>query len=451
MRAGRHQVLLDCGLVQGGAAEEERNREPFPFNPQQLDAVVLSHAHLDHSGRLPLLVKNGFRGPIYTHRASRDLCGIMLKDAAFLSEKDAELESVKRARRGQRPVTPLYTFADVEQTLRHFRALDYGTAHEIAPGIAVTLHDAGHILGSSIVALALTHAGKHRRLVFSGDLGHRGAPILRNPETVRAADLVVLESTYGDRNHRDWESTWRELGAVLTEAAGGKGNILIPAFAVGRSQELLYVFRTHAAEWGLDRWSVFLDSPMAIEATEVYARHWNLYNHDAEHARRANGGSIFAMPNLHLTRRGEDSMAINRIQSGAIILAGSGMCDGGRIRHHLKHNVWREHCHVVFVGFQARGTLGRALVDGARQIRLWGENIHVAAQIHTIGGLSAHADQEGLLEWYRGFGPVAPAVALVHGEPPAMEGLAARLQALRAPVILPTPGMRLDLADLPPH
>lgn len=446
---GGKQLLLDCGLIQGNAAEEARNRRAFPFNPQAIDAVVLSHAHLDHSGRLPLLVKGGFRGPIYTQRATRDLGRIMLLDAAAIAEKDAEIETRKRQRQARAAVEPLYTRAEAEAAVRRFRALDYDTELDILPGVRLRLRDAGHILGSAIVELWLTEGSLTRKLVFSGDLGHRGAPILRDPATVREADLVILESTYGDRNHRSWEATWQELGEIFRGAARHVGNILVPAFAIGRTQELLCVFQRHWREWGLDRWTVFLDSPMAIAATEVYARHANLFNDD-DKDRRGRGADPFALPNLHFSRTPNQSMAINRIQSGAVIVAGSGMCNGGRIRHHLKHNVWRESCHVIFTGFQARGTLGRQLVDGAPRVRLWGENIRVAAQLHTIGGLSAHADQEGLLAWYRNFGRPLPPVALVHGEPSAIDGLAARLKTLRAPAIVPTPGERLDLtAGLP--
>ena len=445
---GGKQLLLDCGLIQGSAAEEARNRRAFPFNPQAIDAVVLSHAHLDHSGRLPLLVKGGFRGPIYTHRATRDLSRIMLLDAAALAERDAVIETRKRQRQARTAVEPLYTRAEAEAAVRQFRALDYDSEQDILPGVRLRLRDAGHILGSAIVELWLTEGTTTRKLVFSGDLGHRGAPILRNPATVREADLVILESTYGDRNHRSWNATWQELGEVFRAATQHAGNILIPAFAIGRTQELLYVFKQHWREWGLDRWTVFLDSPMAIAATEVYAHHANLFN-DKDKDRRRRDGDLFALPNLHFSRTSSQSMAINRIQSGAVIIAGSGMCNGGRIRHHLKHNVWREQCHVVFTGFQARGTLGRQLVDGAPRVRLWGESIRVAAQLHTVGGLSAHADQEGLLAWYRGFGQPLPPVALVHGEPIAIDGLAARLKTLRAPVIVPTPSERLDLTDLP--
>jgi len=446
VRCNGNRLLIDCGLVQGGPAEEARNRAPFPFNPGEIDAVVLTHAHLDHSGRLPLLVKAGFRGPIYTHRATRDLCQIMLKDAAVLNEKDAEHENRRRLREGKRLVEPLYSRNDAVKAVRLFQALDYGAERQILPGTRVRLQDAGHILGSAIVELWLEENGNRRKLVASGDLGHAGAPILRNPQAVREADLVLLESTYGDREHRSWDDTLAELGEVFHEARRGEGNILIPAFAVGRSQELIYFMKRHGKEWGIDRWTVFLDSPMAIEATEVYARHWKLFNSETVR-RRKNDGDTFDMPNLHFCRSAAQSMAINRIRAGAIVIAGSGMCDGGRIRHHFKHNLWREQCHVIFAGFQARGTLGRQIVDGAKIVKLWDENIRVAARIHTIGGLSAHAGQSGLIGWYRNF-ERHPTVALVHGETDPMNALTQRLRALHASVLLPKPKERIDLLSL---
>ncbi len=447
LRVGRATVLVDCGLIQGRAIDEARNREPFPFDAKHIDAVVLSHAHLDHSGRIPLLVKAGFKGPIYTQRATRDLCRIMLKDAAHLNEKDVEWDNRKRQRKGLKLLEPLYTINEADVALKQFKVLDYGVRRGVAPGIEICLRDAGHILGSAIVEVWLKEGETQRKLVFSGDLGHRGAPILRDPEVIKEADLVILESTYGDRLHRSWAATLAELGEVIGMAQRNKGNILIPSFAVGRTQELLYLFGLHATDWGLQEWQIFLDSPMAIRATEVYTRHHDLYNPEARSWRGSNG-TPFDLPNLHYSLTPAQSMAINRIQAGAIIIAGSGMCNGGRIKHHLKHQVWREHTHIIMVGFQASGTPGRALVDGASHIRLWGETIRIAAQVHTIGGLSAHADQAGLIDWYRQFDK-RPTVALVHGEEGAMDTLADKLRSdLQARVHLPAPGSRLDILSL---
>jgi metallo-beta-lactamase family protein len=425
VRCAGFRILVECGLIQGSLAHERENRNPFPFDPAGINAVVLTHAHLDHSGRLPLLMARGYDGPIYTHRATIELCTVLLQDAAYLSEKDAEWDNRKRERKGLPPVEPLYTVVEAQRTQRLFRPLDYGVPTEILPGVRLTLRDAGHILGSASAELECTADGHVRRIVFSGDLGHRGAPILRDPQPVPRADLVVMDSTYGDRLHRPWHETWREMGKIISNSSGG--NILIPAFAVGRTQELLYVFARNFEEWNLGKWQIFLDSPMAIEATAIYERHDTV--HDAP-ARRisARNGNLFRLPNLRISRTGEDSAQINRIRSGAIIIAGSGMCTGGRIKHHLKHNIWRAGTHVLIVGFQAAGTLGRALVDGARYVRLWGETIRVNATVHTVGGLSAHADQAGLLDWYKVIAG-RPPVALVHGEPPAMAALAGHLQA----------------------
>ena len=426
IHANGHRVLVECGLVQGSPNHERHNREPFPFKPSDIDAVVLTHAHLDHSGRLPLLAARGYDGPIYTHAATVDLCAILLEDAAYLNEKDAEWDNRKRERKGLALVEPLYTRDAAQATQRLFRPVEYDKAITILDGVRLTLHDAGHILGSAIAEFELSEHGQRRTLVVSGDLGQRGAPILRDPAMVAHADLVVMESTYGDRQHRAWEDTWQEMGEIISGARSDKGNILIPSFAVGRTQELLYVFSQHYDQWGLKDWQVFLDSPMAIEATEVYARHARVYDARAR-SWYAQNRNAFILPNLRVSHSSEDSALINRIRSGAIIIAGSGMCTGGRITHHLKHNVWRREAHVMIVGFQAAGTLGRALVDGARQVSIWGETIAVNATIHTVGGLSAHADQDGLIAWYRGFGGHPP-VVLVHGEPQAMDALAQRLR-----------------------
>ena len=427
IETGHHRVLVDCGLIQGSREHERHNKDPFPFDPAKLDAMVLTHAHLDHSGRLPLLVKRGFKGPVHTHTATAELCRILLEDAGYLNEKEAEWENRKRERKGLELIEPLYTRADARLSQEVFSTLEYGHPKQLLPGVTLTLRDAGHILGSAIAELELHEGDVRRRVVFSGDLGHRGAPILRDPEQLEHADLVVMESTYGDRLHRPWDATWKEMGEVLKSAGESAGNVLIPAFAVDRTQMLLYTFNEYFNDWRLGDWQIFLDSPMAIETTRVYAKYLPIYDEAAKAFARSNG-ALFELPNLRLSQRSEDSMKINRIRSGAIIIAGSGMCTGGRIKHHLKHNIWRRDCHVMIVGFQARGTPGRALVDGAHHIRLWGETIQVKAQIHTINGLSAHADQDGLVRWYRGFANKPP-VALVHGEAEAAETLAMRLAA----------------------
>ncbi len=427
-------------MFQGDDADEGRNGEAFPFDPGTIDAVVLSHAHIDHSGRLPLLVRRGYVGPVFTHAATADLCGVMLRDSAFLQEKEAEW----RRRRGANDAEPLYTQADAAAVERRIEPVEYDRWIQIASGVRCRLHDAGHILGSAIVEIEVDEGGARRTLVFSGDLGHRGAPILRDPVVLRRADLVVMESTYGDREHRSWSSTWKELGDILSEARADKGNILIPAFAVGRTQELLYVLRRHFDEWGIGEWRIFLDSPMAIRTTRIYQDYANVHDHEARNERRESG-PLLDLDNLHLNETTEQSMAINKVTSGAIIIAGSGMCTGGRIRHHLKNNVGRRQCHVVIVGFQAARTTGRALVDGARTIRLMGRAYDVRAKVHTVGGLSAHADQRGLLDWYRGF-ENSPRVALVHGEERAMDALAARIGESPggANVFRPRTGSRIE-------
>jgi metallo-beta-lactamase family protein len=440
------RVLLDCGLIQGSREHERRNRAPWPFDPAKLDAVILSHAHIDHSGRLPLLVKDGYGGPVYAQRATRDLCRIMLRDCGFIAEKEAESENRKRLRKGLTPVSPLFTVGDAAAAMRRFRPVAYDERIDVLPGLALRFRDAGHILGSCIVELFLSEGGVERKLVFSGDLGQSGAPILRDPTPIGEADLVLMESTYGDRNHRSREATVVELGEIFRAAVAGGGNVLIPAFAVGRTQELLYHMSLHRDEWGLDQWHVFLDSPMAIEASEVYARYAHLYDTEARALWSRRGGGPGLLPRFTLSRTANQSRAINRLQQGAVVIAGSGMCEGGRIKHHLKNNVWRKGCHVVIVGYQAVGTLGRRLVDGARHIRLWGETIRVAATVHTVGGLSAHADQAELFRWYEGFRS-RPPVFLVHGEAKAQEALRGRLRdELTAPVRIAAPGQRYDLA-----
>jgi metallo-beta-lactamase family protein len=444
VRAGGHQVLLDCGMIQGGRDATERNREPFPFDTGSIDAVVLSHTHIDHCGRLPLLVKRGYRGPIYTNPACAELVPILLRDSASLAMRDAERAN-RDAAPGETRVAPLFDLDDVSATLRRLKTITYDVPHELLPGIRVRVRDAGHIMGSSSVELWVSEAGVQRKLVFSGDLGQYDSPILQDPWRFGSADVVLMESTYGDRRHRARTDTEREFGAVLAAAASGGGNVIVPAFAIGRSQEVLYLLAKHYAEWHLARWRIFLDSPMAIEASRIYWRHPERFDEEAARL-RTEFREMPPLPNLALTETPDESRAINNVRSGAIIIAGSGMANGGRILHHLKHNLPRPESHVVIVGFQAPGTLGRQLVDRRPEVRIHGRMIPVAAQIHTLGGLSAHGDQAD--RWYDNFTP-RPPVYLVHGEVSAAEALAVKLRERGASATVTRPGLKIDLAALP--
>ena len=437
------KVLLDCGLIQGSRRDEERNRDPFPFDASKIDAVVLSHAHLDHCGRLPLLVKRGFRGPVFAQEASCELVAILLADAAHLAERDAAYRSRKTGKK----VKPLYTFAEGEKVIRQMRSRKYREVFRVIKGVKVRFRDAGHILGSCVVEIWAEDKGVERKIVFSGDLGQYDTPILKDPEPIDRADVVLMESTYGGRRHRDRDQTISELGEILTSARSKKGNILIPAFSIGRSQEILYQLGKHYEEWGLQRFQIFLDSPMAIEASRVYWEYTHLYDEEATRLRLENGGMPL-LPNLTLSRSADESMAINRIRSGAIVIAGSGMCNGGRIIHHLKHNLDREETQVLITGYQANGSLGRRLVNRETTVRIHGKTIQVRAAIHTVGGLSAHGDQDDLARWYENM-ENRPPVYLVHGEVDSQEEFQKYLRKRNgADVKLPKPGDVLDLASL---
>ena len=441
------RVLLDCGMIQGGRRDERRNRDPFPFDAAEIDAVILSHAHIDHSGRLPLLVRRGFNGKIHTHNATRDLCRVLLRDSASLGERDTERENRRRQRRGKPLLEPLYTGADADLAVKSMVGHRYAEKIDVLPGLELTFHDAGHIMGSCVVDLALSEGDVRRRLVFSGDLGQYDTPILRDPEGMGKADLILMESTYGGRKHRDRKRTIDELGEIVGAKQRRRGNILIPAFAVGRSQELLYMLGSHYDEWDVSRWQVFLDSPMAIEASEIYWDYPHLYDEEATKLRRQNN-RMPPLPNLTLSKSADQSRAINRLTGGAIVLAGSGMCNGGRILHHLKHNVWRPEAQVVIVGYQAVGSLGRRLVDGKSTIKIHGETIRVAAKVHTVGGLSAHGDEDDLGRWYKGFRN-RPPVFLVHGEKKSARRLMAKFKNdFGCRVTLTHPGLQLDLESM---
>jgi metallo-beta-lactamase family protein len=444
VHAAGKTILLDCGLIQGGREEHQRNAAEFAFDLNTVDAMVLSHAHIDHVGRLPLLAKRGYRGPIYTQRATASLSRIMLEDSARLAAGDVEYMNKRRARKGQEPLSPLYDQSDVVDALGQLEAIEYDVWEEILPGIRLRLSDAGHIIGAAIVELHADEEGGTRKLVFSGDIGPKGTPILRDPTPIAEADLVMMESTYGDRLHRNRGDTLQELGEIFDEVHKTRGNVLIPAFAVGRTQEILYWFAQYFEDWGLKHFRIVIDSPMASKVIRVYDQHQDLFDEEAKRVWKGRHHP-FKLPNLRMVDSIEESRALNNVAGGTIIIAGSGMCNGGRIKHHLKHHLWRNNTHVIFPGFQAHGTLGRQLVDGAETVRIFGEEVKVNARRHTIGGLSAHADQAGLLEWYGHF-KTRPPVFLVHGEDPARETLAGMLkQKFGAKAVLTKPGMGTEV------
>ncbi len=423
------QLLLDCGMHQGGDAVKRLQDEQFDFVPRQMDAVVLSHAHLDHCGLLPLLVAEGFGGPIYCTGPTLNLLAIMLEDAANLYQRDLDHSNLRRKRAGRATIKPRYTLDHVRQVLEQCQPMEYHQKETILPGVTLTFHDAGHILGSAVVEM-LIKGEPDRTLVFSGDLGASERVLMRTPEVPKWADLVIMESTYGDRNHRSQEDTMTELEDIIAQASND-GVIMMPAFAVGRTQELLFHLGCLYHRGLLEGWHVFLDSPMALEVTGLYDQWLDALDEQDQRVMAHFGARTLQdfLPVLTPTPSVEESMQINRIERGAIIIAGSGMCNGGRIRHHLKHRLWQSRNHLVFTGYQARGTLGRKLVDGATHIRMFGQRYAVKAQLHTLGGFSAHAGRHELLAWAKSI-EGAPRFRLVHGEPEALESLAGALKEM---------------------
>jgi metallo-beta-lactamase family protein len=437
------RILIDCGMYQGGRELREENAEDFGFDARTIDYVLLTHAHLDHCGRLPLLVKRGFHGEIITTAASRELARIVLLDSAGLQEEDARYHSRRNARHGHRHgIEPLYTTLDALNSLEQFgRTAHYNQRLTLGDGIHATFLDAGHILGSASILLELEEGEERRRVAFSGDLGNAGRPLLRNPVPPKGADVVVMETTYADRKHKPLQPSVEELYQAIADTFERGGNVIIPTFALERAQEILFYLREGIEQGRLPRsMQVFLDSPMAISATRIFEHHPECYDAEVAELFRE-GGDPFVMEGLHFTRETAESMDLNKIGGGAVIMAGSGMCTGGRVRHHLKHNLWRHDSSIIFVGYAARGTLARAIIDGASHIHLFGEDIPVRAHIHTINGFSAHADCDELLAWHRAVG--AGRTFLVHGEEDVMQIFADVLEDTR--VELPEPGQEYEL------
>lgn len=416
LETDRARVLVDFGLHQGGVTSEVRNHRIPPFDGPRLDAVLLTHAHVDHIGRLPLLPAAGFRGPIFATAPTCDFCPIMLQDSAHVQQSDVERSNRRRARQGKPPVAPLYTESQVATVLPMLSPVHYNEDREVAPGIRARWVDAGHMLGAASIQLTVEERGTSKVIVFSGDVGPIGAALLRDPTILRHADAVVLESTYGDRNHQPLDATVGEFEGIIREAVWAKERILIPAFAVGRSQQMIYYLGQLERSGRVPRFPVFLDSPMAIKAMELYKKYESIM--DAETARLIEEGTnpLF-IPDLTCTPTSDESRKLNDRPGCFVVIAASGMCNGGRILHHLRHGLWRRDAHVVIAGFQAQGSLGRQLVDGASRVRINGEWIAVRAKVHTLGGFSAHAGQGELLAWAKNFvdGGV-PRFVLNHGE-----------------------------------
>ncbi len=423
------RIMVDCGMFQGSRELHEENADAFGFDPASVDFLLLTHAHLDHCGRIPLLVKRGFKGEIITTAASRELSRIVLLDSAHLQEEEAARRMRAAMRHGEASPrhAPLYSELDVLNGFERFgRKAVYGQPLALKSGIRATFLDAGHVLGSASIVIDAEEGGRPWRVLYSGDLGNAGRPLLRRPQTPPSADIVVMETTYGDRLHRSLAASVEELYQAIGDTFARGGNVIIPTFALERAQEILFFLRD-----GIERnrlnpsMQVFLDSPMAIAATEIFERHPECYEPEVA-ALFKEGRDPFALPGLHLTRESADSIAINKVRGGAVIMAGSGMCTGGRVRHHLRHNLPFEGSSVVFVGFAAEGTLARQIIDGAKRVRIFDEEVAVRARIHTINGFSAHADQRELLEW-RGRIADVKATILVHGEEASMRAVAQRL------------------------
>ena len=415
-----HKILLDCGQFQGGKSQEALNAEPFPFDPAEVECVILSHAHIDHCGRIPLLVKRGFRGKIYCTDATADLLDVMLKDSGYIHEKDAERQSRKALRAGKPPVEPLYTYNDAVEALQYVEPVLYNQLIELNENMKIVFNDAGHILGSAITELWITEDGKESKIVFSGDLGMIDRPILRDPTIIKKADYVIMETTYGNRNHPENSTSINQLLDIVLKTIKRGGNVVIPSFAVGRTQEIIFEFNRFYEEHPeyrdqLDKVKVYVDSPMATTATEVFRKNAQVFDEETK-AYIMRGDNPLDFKNLKFTRTTAESQALNMDRSPKIIISASGMCEAGRIRHHLKHNLWDARSSVVFVGYQAEGTLGKLLVEGTKDITLFGEAVHVNAEIYNLEGFSGHADQNGLFAWISGFRKKPRQIFLVHGE-----------------------------------
>ncbi len=416
------KILLDCGMYQG--KDEDLNSDEFEVNPADIDYLLLSHSHIDHSGRIPLLVKKGFKGAIYCSKPTYDLCEIMLVDSAHIQETEAEWKNKKALRQGRKTVEPMYTQSDAVESFQYFKPVQYDQVINIDETLTVKFNDAGHILGSSIIEMWFNDGDENVKLVYSGDLGMREKPLLKDPSIIGKADYVIMESTYGDRIHDNIEQRTEELIGIILKTAKRGGNVIIPSFAVGRTQELIYelnkYYDSHLDAIGtreneLKKIPVYVDSPLATKATEVFKQNANVFDSEARNYIMT-GDNPLEFENLHFTQSAEESKSLNLLPGPKIIISASGMCEAGRIKHHLKHNLWRKDSSIVFVGYQAEGTLGRKIMDGEKVVKVLGETINVKAEVYNVEGFSGHADKTALLNWLKGFKEKPKTVFIVHGE-----------------------------------
>lgn len=424
------KLLLDCGMFQGSAREEQMNFESFIYNPKDIDYLILSHAHIDHSGRIPKLVKEGFNGKIYTTHATYDLCEIMLMDSANIGMQDAEWENRKRVRKGLTPIEPLYNTNDVKESLKLFKPVYYNQEIKIDDTFSFRLQDAGHILGSAIVELFINEDGKTTKLVFSGDLGMPERPILTDPGFIEDADYLIIESTYGDRDHPTYTDSTKSLIKIIDDTSQKGGTVVIPSFAVGRTQDLIYQLNSYYDGEGLEEYKkvpIYIDSPMAVSTTKVFEKNSNLFDEDAKNL-ILSGDNPFDFENIFYVRDVEESKRLNSVKYPKVIISASGMATAGRVRHHLKHNLWDPKNSVIIVGYQAEGSTGRKLVEGAKKVSLLGEEIKVEASIYSLQGFSAHADQSMLLNWIGHFKKFPKKIFLVHGEEKAITALKSEIE-----------------------
>ncbi len=424
IKTDKYNILIDCGMFQGSSEIERLNYEEFPYDPRDIDYLILTHAHIDHSGRIPKLVKDGFRGKIITTKPTYDLCKIMLRDSAKIQEADVEWENRKRQRAGKEPIEPLYTIEEAEVSLKFFETYLYNQRIKINDDIQLKFRDAGHMLGSAIIELWVKENGEYVKLVFSGDLGMPDRPIINDPEYIDSADYLIIESTYGNRVHEKFKESAEKLVDIINRTVVKGGTVIIPSFAVGRTQEIIYELNKHY-EYNNNieeymKIPIYVDSPMAVLATKAFQANSSSFNEEAKKL-ILKGDNPFIFPNLRYIKDQKESMALNKYKFPKVIISSSGMATGGRVRHHLKHNLWDEKNSLVFVGYQAEGTLGRIILNGAKKVKILGEEVAVKAEIYDLQGFSGHADQLMLMDWIRKFKTKPQKIFIVHGEEDASE------------------------------